>query len=306
MLCCNRIVSVPQVAGLLFLFSVRLEDNLSKLIPSQTRPLAHAGAGQVRVAVDFAGRGFNRRRIRERGERVENANRRGNRPRRNAMTMSMRILAAAVLLAGGLAEAAAADLSPDEARAIAKEAYIYGFPMVDSYRIQYAYFVDSKNPEYKAPWNQLSEHPACLHAGRHGDPDAQLGYALLDARHGPARRANGAHRAADREGSLLQCPAHRRLHVQLRLYRQPRDRQRWRQLPHRRARLERRDAEGREEGDPLGDRACHSPPIARSSSIRRPRQREEDPGRLQGSSRYRHFSASPRRQPRRRSTSSSR
>ena len=31
--------------------------------------------------------------------------------------------------------------------------------MVDSYRIQYAYFVDSKNPEYKAPWNQLNNIP---------------------------------------------------------------------------------------------------------------------------------------------------
>ena len=49
--------------------------------------------------------------------------------------------------------------SPDEARAIAKEAYIYGFPMVDSYRIQYAYFVDPKSPEFKAPWNQLRNIP---------------------------------------------------------------------------------------------------------------------------------------------------
>jgi hypothetical protein len=43
----------------------------------------------------------------------------------------------------------------DSIKAIAKEAYIYGYPMVDSYRIQYAYFVDSTNWEYKAPWNQL-------------------------------------------------------------------------------------------------------------------------------------------------------
>jgi hypothetical protein len=50
-------------------------------------------------------------------------------------------------------------ITPTEARAIAKEAYIYGFPMVDSYRIQYAYFVDTKNPEYKAPWNQLRNFP---------------------------------------------------------------------------------------------------------------------------------------------------
>ncbi len=50
----------------------------------------------------------------------------------------------------------AEELTPAEARAIAKEAYIYGFPMVDQYRIQYAYFVDTKNPEYKAPWNHIT------------------------------------------------------------------------------------------------------------------------------------------------------
>lgn len=44
-------------------------------------------------------------------------------------------------------------------REIVKEAYIYGFPMVDSYRIQYAYFVDPANPEYKAPWNQIRNIP---------------------------------------------------------------------------------------------------------------------------------------------------
>lgn len=46
-----------------------------------------------------------------------------------------------------------------EARAIAKEAYIYGYPMVDSYRIQHAYFVDTKNPEYKTGWNTLCNIP---------------------------------------------------------------------------------------------------------------------------------------------------
>jgi hypothetical protein len=53
----------------------------------------------------------------------------------------------------------AEQLSPDEARAIAREAYIYGFPLVDNYRIQYAYFIDNKNPEYKAPYNQLVNIP---------------------------------------------------------------------------------------------------------------------------------------------------
>jgi hypothetical protein len=53
----------------------------------------------------------------------------------------------------------AADLTPTEARAIAKEAYIYGFPLVDNYRIEHSYFVDTKNPEYKAPWNQIHNTP---------------------------------------------------------------------------------------------------------------------------------------------------
>ena len=50
-------------------------------------------------------------------------------------------------------------VTPAEARSIAKEAYIYGFPMVDSYRIEYAYFVDHNNPEFKAPWNQIRNIP---------------------------------------------------------------------------------------------------------------------------------------------------
>ena len=33
-------------------------------------------------------------------------------------------------------------ISPEDARAIAKEATIYGFPLVDSYRIQHSYFVE--------------------------------------------------------------------------------------------------------------------------------------------------------------------
>jgi hypothetical protein len=43
----------------------------------------------------------------------------------------------------------------EEVRAIAKEAYLYAYPMVDGYRIHYAYFVAKDNPEYKAPYNTL-------------------------------------------------------------------------------------------------------------------------------------------------------
>ena len=76
----------------------------------------------------------------------------------------LRMATMALAVAGGLLAslttgAQAQDVTAAEARAIAKEAYVYGFPMVDSYRIQYAYFVDAKNPEYKAPWNQLNNIP---------------------------------------------------------------------------------------------------------------------------------------------------
>src|SRR2546430_11620492 len=46
-------------------------------------------------------------------------------------------------------------VSPAEARAIAKEAYVYGFPIVDNYRVQHAYWMDKTNPEYKGPFNEI-------------------------------------------------------------------------------------------------------------------------------------------------------
>nr|CRL66958.1 hypothetical protein CPGR_00326 [Mycolicibacterium komanii] len=48
-----------------------------------------------------------------------------------------------------------AAVSPEQARAIAKEAYIYGFPLVDSYRIRYSYFVNKESPEYKGGFNEI-------------------------------------------------------------------------------------------------------------------------------------------------------
>ena len=49
----------------------------------------------------------------------------------------------------------AAAVTAEQARAIAKEAYIYGFPIVDNYRVMYSYFVDKDNPEYKGGWNEV-------------------------------------------------------------------------------------------------------------------------------------------------------
>lgn len=46
-------------------------------------------------------------------------------------------------------------ITPEEARVIAKEAYVYGFPVVDNYRVQYSYFINKKDPEYKGAWNEM-------------------------------------------------------------------------------------------------------------------------------------------------------
>ena len=67
----------------------------------------------------------------------------------------MILVAALVGMAALTKSANAADITPAEARAIAREAYIYGYPMVDGYRVQYAYFVDRQNPEYKSSWNHI-------------------------------------------------------------------------------------------------------------------------------------------------------
>jgi len=42
-----------------------------------------------------------------------------------------------------------------EACAIAREAYIYGYPLVDGYRRLHAFFVDREHHDYKGEWNTL-------------------------------------------------------------------------------------------------------------------------------------------------------
>jgi hypothetical protein len=90
------------------------------------------------------------------GQRI---NKRKGNPLKTRALKTTFIVAAALVCAVAFTSARAADTTPAEARAIAKEAYVYGFPMVDSYRIQHAYFVDRENREYKAPWNQIRSIP---------------------------------------------------------------------------------------------------------------------------------------------------
>ena len=44
----------------------------------------------------------------------------------------------------------------DEAREIAREAYVYGFPLVVNYKTMYLYAINPDSPDYKGPFNELS------------------------------------------------------------------------------------------------------------------------------------------------------
>lgn len=46
--------------------------------------------------------------------------------------------------------------SPEEARGIAKDAYLYGFPVVEMYKTLYTQAVDKNGPNFKAPLNHIS------------------------------------------------------------------------------------------------------------------------------------------------------
>ena len=69
------------------------------------------------------------------------------------MTKSLLALTLAV---GFIGSSAFAEITPEEARKIAKEAYIYGFPMVVHYKVMDSYVLDETSPEYKAPFNQVA------------------------------------------------------------------------------------------------------------------------------------------------------
>jgi hypothetical protein len=96
------------------------------------------------------------------------------------MKTKLSLLALGLALANSVPAQGAID--PDEARAIAKEAYIYGYPLVESYRILYSYFVDRSNPEYKAAWNEKVANNARVFTPADtamGTPNADTPYSQL-------------------------------------------------------------------------------------------------------------------------------
>ncbi|WP_148072956.1 DUF1254 domain-containing protein [Bythopirellula goksoeyrii] len=60
---------------------------------------------------------------------------------------------AIVVLACWVNKCSAQDLTAVEAQTIAREAYIYGYPIVESYRTMYAFAIDGDSDEFKAPLN---------------------------------------------------------------------------------------------------------------------------------------------------------
>ena len=71
------------------------------------------------------------------------------------MTVRLAVIAFIATMPGAAPCAAQEKLAKGEARQIAEEAFIYGFPMVMNYAVFYEYFIDKSSPAYKAPINQL-------------------------------------------------------------------------------------------------------------------------------------------------------
>jgi hypothetical protein len=65
-------------------------------------------------------------------------------------------LAFAAVAASVSAPQALADVTSEEAEAIAREAYVYGFPMVMNYKTMWNYSIDKHSSEYKGPFNRVS------------------------------------------------------------------------------------------------------------------------------------------------------
>jgi hypothetical protein len=74
------------------------------------------------------------------------------------MLRAVMLAVLATILSAGMrlpAEAQIVGVPMEEARAIAKRAYLYGFPMVEAYKTLYAQAVEQGGPNYKAPFNTI-------------------------------------------------------------------------------------------------------------------------------------------------------
>ena len=81
-------------------------------------------------------------------------------------------------------------LTPAEVAAIAREAYIYSFPMMMGYRYAYATFLQPASPAYRGPANAGPYGEAVTLDHRFRDvitpnADTPYSFSLLDFRAGP-------------------------------------------------------------------------------------------------------------------------
>jgi hypothetical protein len=172
--------------------------------------------------------------------------------------LSTLLLPAALFLSGcekpSDPAAAQSDVTPEEAQAIARDAYLYGFPMVMNYKTMWNYAVDKDNPEYKGPFNEVScearlftpEDKAVV------TPNADTPYCMfwMDLRAEPLV-LSVPEMDPDRYYSfqLIDLYTHN-----FALCRQPHHRQRGRPLPARRAGLGRHEAGGHHRRHPIRNR----------------------------------------------------
>jgi len=97
---------------------------------------------------------------------------------RNTTTLMTALVALTLPLIGQ-----AADITPAEARAIAKEAAVYGFPVIDNYRVNYDYFFNPGTPEYKGAPNTIINVPRVYTAADTAiqTPNSDTPYSFLGA-----------------------------------------------------------------------------------------------------------------------------
>jgi hypothetical protein len=109
------------------------------------------------------------------------------RPTRRQAALSIASAAALPLLPR--MAAAASGLTAAEARAIAAEAYVYGFPLVDLYRITWGYFVDTGGPAFKTPpdtlFNTANVYTPADTTVQTPNSDTPYSFAYLDLRAEP-------------------------------------------------------------------------------------------------------------------------
>ena len=132
-------------------------------------------------------------------------------------TISFALLAFAatlgVVIVGNSYPASAQTASPTEARAIAKEAYIYAFPMVEGYKTLYAQAVDKSGPNYKAPFNGIGNTAQAFTPKDTAIVTPNSDTPVFVRLDGSARRADCADASRNRSETLLPCAVDRPLHA---------------------------------------------------------------------------------------------